>query len=859
MSTTLVRTPLHNSVAESVYNEVLSRTGKYYYFLGRPLSWSNVAYPPEPIDSISYERDTRNNIILVKYIQPGDVSFVVDRIDWQANTVYDIYDDEYSDQLIGIDLSAGGLNYSNNPTVTIQGGGGVGAKANAVVTNGRVTSVIVTDRGRGYTAAPNVIISDNFGSGAVADAVLNYSYSGASDLQSALYYVVTDDFNIYKCLDNNNNAKSTVKPVEVSPEAFTTADGYKWKYLGNIPISLRNKFLTTAQIPVATAVSDQFYSDGEIKFVDIANTGNNYTYASIVVQGDGYLEDDPYFVVRANVNNSGSGYTTATVVIDPPITGATPWAASTVFSVGQFISFENNIYEVVKTGTTASFGPVHTKGTVANGTVNLKFRGTGLTANANINGSGNIVGLTDFYAGVRDIIITNGGSGYLAPPVVTITGGGGANANAYCSISRNNSVTRVYVTDSGKNYTGAPTVAFGEAWQANTTYSLNTQVAHSTRLYTVTGAGTSNTTAPTHTFGNVTLGTAEFTYAGTRATGYATIRYGAGYQRAPKVTITGDGANANIELQVEKSEAIMYPIIEDGRITRVEIHNGGIGYTYATLTPEGDGSDAEFLVNFTEGKLNTLQGTSEILSVDGAIHTIQVVSGGYGYQSANVIIDGDGSGATATATVISGRVVKINVVTEGAGYTTANVIITSDSGSGAGAVARAILPPVGGHGRNVVDELGSRSLGFYTTIARERNQGFVVTNDYRQFGIIKNVRNYDNNKFFSGDVGSTCWLLSGNVNTTLFTQDTDLTRTTDGGKFIVVSSDATGLLAISSDGSIPAINDVLREPSGNTFTVIGVTEPDADKYSGQLLYIDNRLAFTTTEDQAVSIKTVFKY
>jgi hypothetical protein len=32
-----------------------------------------------------------------------------------------------------------------------------------------------------------------------------------------------------------------------------------------------------------------------------------------------------------------------------------------------------------------------------------------------------------------------------------------------------------------------------------------------------------------------------------------------------------------------------------------------------------------------------------------------------------------------------------------------------------------------------------------------------------------------------------------------------------------------------------------------------------DKYSGELLYIDNRRAFTTTEDQSVSIKTVFKY
>lgn len=857
MSSTLAKTLLHTSVADSVYNEVVSRTGKYYYFLGRPLNWSNVAYPPEPIDSVAYEKDTRNNMVLVKFVQPGDVAFVVDRIDWQANTIYDIYDDEYSDQIIGVDLTAGGLNYSNNPTVTISGGGGTGAKANAVVTTGKVTSLIITDRGRGYTSAPNVIISDSYGTGANATAVVNYAYSGAGNLQSALFYVVTDDFNIYKCLDNNNNAKSTVKPVEVSPESFITSDGYKWKYLGNIPISLRNKFLTSAQMPVTTAISNQFYSDGEIKFVDIADTGNNYTYASIVVQGDGYLEDDPYIVVRANVNNVGNGYTSATVTIDPPITGATAWTANTAFSVGQIISYENNIYEVVKDGTTPSHGPVHTKGTIANGTVGLKFRGTGITANANISGSGNIVGLTDFYAGVRDIVITNGGSGYLSAPAITLTGGGGVNANAYCTIGYNNAVNRVHITDSGRNYTSAPNVLFGVTWTANTAYTLNQQVAYNTRLYTVTTAGTSNTTAPTHTSGARILGTAAFTPAGLRASGYATLRYGAGYQRAPSVTITGDGSNANITMQVEKTEAVMYPVIEDGKITSVQIYNGGTGYTYATLTPVGDGSNAELLVNFSEGKLNTLQGTSELLAVDGAIHTIQVVSGGYGYQSANVVINGDGTGATATATVVSGRVVKINMVTEGSGYTTANVVVTSTTGNGA--QARAILPPKGGHGKDTVSELYARSLGFYTTIAKEKNQGFVVTNDYRQFGLVKDMRNYDGNKYYSGDVGSTCWLLSGNVNVSLFKQDTEVVRTTDNGKFLVVSSEPTGMLAISLDGSIPTVNNILREPSGNTFTVTGVTEPDVDKYSGQLLYIDNRLAFTTTEDQAVSIKTVFKY
>ena len=37
--------------------------------------------------------------------------------------------------------------------------------------------------------------------------------SGATNLFDATFYVMTDDFNVYKVLDNNGNAASTVKPT----------------------------------------------------------------------------------------------------------------------------------------------------------------------------------------------------------------------------------------------------------------------------------------------------------------------------------------------------------------------------------------------------------------------------------------------------------------------------------------------------------------------------------------------------------------------------------------------------------------------------------------------------------------------
>ena len=673
-------------------------------------------------------------------------------------------------------------------------------------------------------------------------------------MQTAKFYVVTDDFNIYKCLDNNYGARSLYKPNQISPESFLTNDGYKWKFMGTVPPSLRNKFLTQTQIPITNSITNQFYSGGEIKTIDVIDTGNNYSFAQIVVQGDGYLEKDPVVIVQANVSVAGSGYTVANVTIDPPINNTVNWVANTTFSVGQFVRYENNIYEVVQGGATSTRTPVHTNGIVANGTVGMKFVARALTANATITG-GAITGLKDLDGGIRDIVITNGGSGYLRAPAISFSGGSGTNAAAYCNIT-DNVVARTFVTDIGRNYRSAPTVTFGTLWKANTAYNINDQIYYGTLLYTVTTAGTSNTTAPIHSTGTQLLGTSAFTYAGSAATGYATLRYGAGYKNAPNVVITGNGANATATLQVEKTEAIIYPFIESGKITRLLIEDGGIGYTYATITVVGDGNGAQFRTNFSEGDLNSIQSTSELLAVPGAIHAIKVVSGGYGYTGATVTIQGDGVGATASATIVNNRITKIDVISEGRDYTYAEVII---SGSGTGARARAILPPFGGHGKNTVNELFSRSLGFYTTIGQERNQGFEVTNDYRQFGIIKDIRNYDNSKFFNNSVGSSCWLLSGNVNTAIFVEDTFISRTTDDIRFLIVSAEPSGILVLSPEGGVPSDGDSFSDLSGNVFVAVGVTEPDVDKYSGELLYIDNRPAFSSTEDQSVSIKTVFKY
>ena len=54
MPSYLLKTLLHKTIAEGLYKEILSASSKYYYFLGRTLSWTDEASPPFPIDSIQY-------------------------------------------------------------------------------------------------------------------------------------------------------------------------------------------------------------------------------------------------------------------------------------------------------------------------------------------------------------------------------------------------------------------------------------------------------------------------------------------------------------------------------------------------------------------------------------------------------------------------------------------------------------------------------------------------------------------------------------------------------------------------------------------------------------------------------------
>lgn len=71
-------------------------------------------------------------------------------------------------QLTGLFVSAGGSGYVTAPVVTFIGGGGIGAAATALISNGVVTGFTITNYGQDYTSAPTVMLTGGGGTAAVA-------------------------------------------------------------------------------------------------------------------------------------------------------------------------------------------------------------------------------------------------------------------------------------------------------------------------------------------------------------------------------------------------------------------------------------------------------------------------------------------------------------------------------------------------------------------------------------------------------------------------------------------------------------------------------------------------------------------
>jgi hypothetical protein len=309
-------------------------------------------------------------------------------------------------------------------------------------------------------------------------------------------------------------------------------------------------------------------------------------------------------------------------------------------------------------------------------------------------------------------------------------------------------------------------------------------------------------------------------------------------------------------------------------------------------------------------------------AVDGKIETVVIedtTSAAYQFSGTknNVPIRGDGQDGLASVTFVNGKPTSVQVTNGGSGYTFATLDLDSVV-TGSGAVFSVIIPPPKGHGANIYTELGANKVLVYSRIENSdtTNPDFPVGNQFARIGILKNPNINGTTNLLTASSASGVYglrLVGAASSTMSVSVDGQITQTigigsTSVGK--IISYDPVtkflrywqdrSLATNSSTGASPtygyrlnrftstpatggSINVVVTTTTGTqtvgietTFTGVstsvnsktyyfgqsinsGIASPEIEKYSGDIIYIDNRPEVTRAPNQREDIKIVLEF
>ena len=255
------------------------------------------------------------------------------------------------------------------------------------------------------------------------------------------------------------------------------------------------------------------------------------------------------------------------------------------------------------------------------------------------------------------------------------------------------------------------------------------------------------------------------------------------------------------------------------------------------------------------------------------IERIEVTAGGTSYSSdPTVTITGDGTGATATAVRTGTAVTSITINNKGTNYTFADITISG--GGGSDATARAVIAPKAGHGVDPVSELGSFFISLNSKLDGNDGSDITVGNDFRQIMLIKDPKVY-NATPLAGAVATATTLKAMKYLDTANTADVAnyqidevITGATSGAKGFVVELDTTNGYIYYYQNSktgytaFTAGENITGSASSATHALASsghVGNPEVDRGSGQVLFLENRDPINRTATQIEDIKVIIEF
>ena len=287
-----------------------------------------------------------------------------------------------------------------------------------------------------------------------------------------------------------------------------------------------------------------------------------------------------------------------------------------------------------------------------------------------------------------------------------------------------------------------------------------------------------------------------------------------------------------------------------------------------------------------------------------------------------VPIKGDGSGGKCSVVVnAAGKIDSVEVTSGGSNYTFGTVDLSAvglanPSGS-TDAAFKVIIPPQDGHGSDIYRELGSYRVLIYSRLENDvTNPDIISGNQFARLGLVRDPYAYGSTSNLTLSKASAVYALKltgAGSTTTKYTADSEITQevgigSTAVGRVINWDSN-TGVLkywqdrrvAISTDGTAPSYGYELfrfsSDPSTGAGTTVfggtnnlnidtnfgtavapgvttqinnktynlgmnfvkGVANPEVEKYSGDIIYVDNRAAVTRSSQQKEDVKIVLEF
>ena len=247
-------------------------------------------------------------------------------------------------------------------------------------------------------------------------------------------------------------------------------------------------------------------------------------------------------------------------------------------------------------------------------------------------------------------------------------------------------------------------------------------------------------------------------------------------------------------------------------------------------------------------------------AVDGSIDVIVVTNAGSGYSTApSVVITGDGVGANAFAQINgSGEVANVTVDVVGSGYTTASISFTG--GGGSSATARAIISPKGGHGSDAIEELGGKYVMLNVRLDGNESNTHSTANEFRQVTLVRDPTEYGTSTRALSSVYRQTFRYTIGAPSDDYTLDETVS---DGANTAtVVEWDNVNnylFVTLPLNQTFANAATLTGSSSSTTGTIIAVANAGLQPYSGELLYVENRVPIARATDQIEDVKLIVQF